>query len=657
MDKPLLIANRGEIACRIIKTARRMGIKTVAVYSEADSSARHVRLADSALCIGAAESKASYLNIQAILQAAKIAGAGWVHPGYGFLSENAEFAEQAKAEGLIFVGPSPAAIRAMGEKNTAKSLMRDAGVPLIPGIDNITTVDDDILQHVADIGYPLMLKAVAGGGGKGIRLVEKAEDLAEALESVKREAMRAFADDRIMVEAFIQQPRHVEVQILADHHGNVLTLWERDCSVQRRHQKLWEEAPAPELSAQQRQEMSEAAVLAAKAVLYTGAGTVEFLLGPDGRFFFLEMNTRLQVEHPVTEMITGLDLVEWQLRIARGESLPAQSSVQLNGHAIEVRITAEDADRGFLPASGTLQELLIPAEQPWLRVDHGLIEGQEVNLTYDPLLAKLIVWGQDRAQAIRHLQEALNQFFIAGVATNLGFLRRLAYHPHIGSGAVDTGFLAANPNLTTADGVGITSKALAALAYIYRLAAAGGSISWQGFWANMQQKIYCFAEGLVLTAEEDSPALGVAPAFWQATSPDGEILLYIWRVRAENNVVTLEYSENSEHAPKKLMRVLTVQGLHVLQGEGVSLALPWHGLDSYDHHQQAQGSLEAPMPGMVVALLADVGSTVEIGTPLLVLEAMKMEHRINSPVAGTLQRFFFQQGEQVKEGMVLAEIL
>ncbi|MEQ1800601.1 MAG: biotin carboxylase N-terminal domain-containing protein [Gammaproteobacteria bacterium] len=438
----ILIASRGEIACRVIRTARRLGIRTVAVYSTADTGALHVQLADEAVAIGPPPARDSYLRADAIIAAAQAAGAEAIHPGYGFLSENADFAAACAAAGLAFIGPPVEAIRAMGSKSAAKTLMAAAGIPVVPGYHGDDQSDERLLAEAARTGYPVLLKPVAGGGGKGMRVVAGPGELAGAVAAARREGVAAFGDGRLLVEMYLPNPRHLEVQVFGDHHGQLVHLFERDCSVQRRHQKVLEEAPAPGFTAIQRQALCRLAVDAARAVNYTGAGTVEFIAGEDGQCFFIEMNTRLQVEHPVTEFITGQDLVEWQLRVAAGERLPlTQEQITLSGHAIEVRLCAEDPARDFLPATGTLRELVFPAASGSVRVDSGVQAGDAVTVHYDPLLAKVIVHGPDRAAAVRRLQAALRATRVAGVRTNLEFLAALAGYPSFVAGPVNTGFI------------------------------------------------------------------------------------------------------------------------------------------------------------------------------------------------------------------------
>lgn len=427
MLNKILIANRGEIACRIARTAKKMGIQTVSVYSDADSEALHVRQTDESVCIGPASARESYLNIERILEAAKQTGAQAIHPGYGFLSENAEFARRCAEENLIFIGPPVAALQAMGAKSDAKALMAAASVPLVPGYHGEQQDPDFLAKQAESIGYPILIKASAGGGGKGMRRVDTPAEFDAALKACKREAQKAFGDDIVLLEKYILQPRHIEIQIFADHHGNTVHLFERDCSVQRRHQKVLEEAPAPHMTAEQRHAMGQAAIQAAKAVGYTNAGTVEFIVEPSGNFYFMEMNTRLQVEHPVTEMITGLDLVEWQLRVARNEPLPCmQDELTLNGHAVEARVYAENPAKHFFPSTGLITTLVLPQNMEGVRVDTGIQQGDTITPYYDPMLAKIIAWGKDRTQAIDRLIQALQASQIEGISTNIRFLERVA---------------------------------------------------------------------------------------------------------------------------------------------------------------------------------------------------------------------------------------
>jgi len=442
MFDSILIANRGEIACRVIRTARRMGIRTIAVYSQADADAQHVRQADEAWPIGGPRPQDSYLRGDAIIEVAKRTGAQAIHPGYGFLSENADFADAVEAAGIVFIGPKAASMRKMGSKAGAKELMAAAGVPVVPGYTGEDQAPQALAREAARIGFPLMIKAAHGGGGKGMRIVHALEEFLPALESCQREAKNAFGRDRVLLERYIQSPRHIEFQVFGDAHDHAIHLDERECSAQRRYQKVLEEAPSPFLTPQLRAAMGAAAVQAARAIDYQNAGTVEFIVAPDGQFFFMEINTRLQVEHPVTELVTGLDLVEWQLRVAAGEALPlAQDDIRQHGHAIEVRLYAEDPEAGFLPGSGRLEQLRLPTPSTHVRIDSGVVEGDTVTIFYDPMIAKLIVWDRDRASALARLRDALAQCAIVGPKSNIGFLERLVRHPAVVDGSIDTGYL------------------------------------------------------------------------------------------------------------------------------------------------------------------------------------------------------------------------
>src|SRR5690554_3955051 len=447
MFTKILIANRGEIACRVIRTARRLGIRTVAVFSEADADAQHVRLADEAYPIGGPRPADSYLRGEAIIEVARRSGAQAIHPGYGFLSENAGFADAAEAAGLVFIGPNAASMRKMGSKAGAKDLMQAAGVPVVPGYTGEDQSPELLAREAERIGFPLMIKAAHGGGGKGMRIVRAAAEFLPGLESCQREAANAFGRDRVLLERYVESPRHIEIQVFGDAHGNVIHLNERECSAQRRYQKVFEESPSPFLTPALRQSMGEAAVLAAGAIDYVNAGTVEFIVAPTGEFWFMEINTRLQVEHPVTEMVTGLDLVEWQLRVAAGEPLPlAQGEIARDGHAIEVRLYAEDPDAGFLPGSGRLERLELPSASPRVRIDSGVVEGDTVTIFYDPMIAKLIVHDRDRPAALARLREALAQCVIEGPKSNVAFLERLVRHPAVVEASIDTGWLDRNPD-------------------------------------------------------------------------------------------------------------------------------------------------------------------------------------------------------------------
>ena len=637
MINTLLIANRGEIACRVMRTAKSLGLRSVAVYSAADSHARHVREADMAVALGGAKPAESYLNGDAVIAAAKATGAQAIHPGYGFLSENAGFARACEAAGLIFVGPPVAAIEAMGSKSAAKALMEPAGVPLVPGYHGEAQDLDTFRTEAERIGYPVLLKAAAGGGGKGMKVVEQPAHLAEALASAQREAQAAFGDSRMLVEKYLLKPRHVEIQVFADQHGNAVYLHERDCSIQRRHQKVVEEAPAPGLSTALRQAMGEAAVRAAQAIGYVGAGTVEFLLDTRGDFFFMEMNTRLQVEHPVTELITGQDLVAWQLAVAQGEPLPlSQEQIPLNGHAMEVRLYAEDCDGGFLPATGTLSLYREPALQSGWRIDSGISEGDSVSVFYDPMLAKLIAWGADREQARLRLISLLSEMQVGGVTTNLAFLQRTLAHPAFAAAELDTGFIERHhgdllPPVPELDESFWQAAACAWLATEPQASRSDDPHSpWQqqnGWQLNGQTSVRLHLK----CGEQDQVVRGALPA---VCFSDDTLFINEQRLRAVRRGGCLFITWQSRQF-------------------SVSLFDP---LAEAEAHAQHGGGLTAPMNGNIVHIAVKPGDMVEPGATLVVLEAMKMEHSIRAPQAGTVQALFCAVGEMVSEGSVLVEL-
>ncbi|MBS1224234.1 MAG: putative acyl-CoA carboxylase alpha chain protein [Proteobacteria bacterium] len=657
----ILIANRGEIACRVIKTARRLGIATVAVYSEADADARHVRLADEAVLIGSAAPRESYLAMDKIIAAAHQTGAQAIHPGSGFLSENPKFAEACAASGLTFIGPPAAAMRAMGSKSAAKTLMAQAGIPLTPGYHGDRQEPAFLREQANRIGYPVLIKASSGGGGKGMRVVERAEDFEAALASCQREAASAFGDERVLIEKYLPRPRHIEIQVFGDIHGNIVHLFERDCSVQRRHQKVLEEAPAPGMTPARRAAMGRAAVEAARAVGYVGAGTVEFIVAPDGVFYFMEMNTRLQIEHPITEMITGLDLVEWQLRVASGEPLPlTQEQLQIHGHALEARIYAEDPAKGFLPSTGKLTHLASPEENLHVRVDTGVEEGDEIGPFYDPMIAKLIVWDASREQALARMLQALAQYRIVGVANNVDFLSRLVASPAFAQADLDTGLIEREREFLFATGAPIPREVflVAALATLLREEARARSEAshhadplspwhWRDGW-----RLNSRAERrLLFRAGELEKAVGV-------------------RYVEGGYTLALEGRETfarGELGPNNTLWVelggLRLNATVVVAGERRYVFLygrAWHlaRIDPLYHSGEGgglEGGLLAPMPGNIIALLAPAGAKVEKGAPLLILEAMKMEHTITAPVAGTVKSFRFAVGDQVSDGAELVE--
>jgi 3-methylcrotonyl-CoA carboxylase alpha subunit len=665
MFDKILIANRGEIACRVIRTARRMGIRTVAVYSEADAKARHVRLADEAALIGPPPAKESYLAAGRIIDAARHAGAQAIHPGYGFLAENADFAEACAAAGRVFIGPPAAAIRAMGSKSAAKILMERAGVPLVPGYHGDEQDAGFLSAEAERIGFPVLIKAVLGGGGKGMRIVRAAAEFAGALASCKREAAAGFGDDRVLLEKYLERPRHIEIQVFADGHGNVIHLFERDCSVQRRHQKVLEEAPAPGMTPERRAAMGEAAVQAARAVGYVGAGTVEFIVDNGGNgggaFYFMEMNTRLQVEHPVTEMITGLDLVEWQLRVAAGEPLPlTQEQVALRGHAVEARIYAEDPEKGFLPATGRLLHLSPPAESLHVRVDTGVEQGDEVSPHYDSMISKLIVWGENREQALARMLQSLAQYRVAGVANNVGFLSRLVACPAFAQADLDTGLIEREKDFLFPAAADVPREAwlAAALAEVLRERAAAAEQARQRPDAYSPWHIRdgwrlngAVRRSLIFRCGETEKAVAVSylkrgfdlELDGQAVVADGQL--------APGSQLRADLGGSVINATV----VMAGEKRHVfLHGRAFVLA----AVDPLYHAGEgggAEGSLTAPMPGKVIALLAQVGAKLEKGAPLLILEAMKMEHTLCAPAAGIVTAFRVAVGEQVTDGAELVD--
>ncbi|MEN3371778.1 acetyl/propionyl/methylcrotonyl-CoA carboxylase subunit alpha [Dechloromonas sp. ZS-1] len=661
MFTKILIANRGEIACRVIKTARRLGIRTVAVYSEADANARHVRLADEAVLLGPAAARESYLVADKIIEACKRTGAQAVHPGYGFLSENEEFAEALAANGITFIGPPASAIRAMGSKSEAKKLMGAANVPLTPGYHGDDQTPALLHQEADQIGYPVLIKAAAGGGGKGMRLVEQSADFPDALASCKREAISSFGDDHVLIEKYITKPRHIEIQVFADTLGNCVYLFERDCSVQRRHQKVLEEAPAPGMTEERRRQMGEAAVAAAKAVGYVGAGTVEFIAMQDGTFYFMEMNTRLQVEHPVTEMITGQDLVEWQLRVAAGQPLPlAQNQLQISGHALEARIYAEDANKGFLPATGKLIRLAPPAESLNVRVDTGVEEGDEITPFYDPMIAKLIVWDENRDGALARMRKALADYQVAGLTTNIDFLSRLVACPAFAGADLDTGLIERQKDVLFPEIQPVPRDAL--------LVATVGELLWEQHEAKAAAKLS--GDPWSPWHARDGWRMNLSAAR-TISFKDGEALVEAqvryrrdsWEISlaGQSTVARGKKLDGDQFAVELDDRRLIASVVAVddkrnvfLQGSTYTLLRddPLHRVDAGDSHG---GGLTAPMPGKVVALLAQPGQKVDKGTPLLILEAMKMEHTITAPAAGVLKAFCYATGEQVADGAPLVE--
>ena len=653
----LLIANRGEIACRVIRTARAMGLRAVAVYSEADHGALHVAMADEAVLLGPARARDSYLNIERVIEAAKKSGAEAVHPGYGFLSENAEFAQACADAGLVFVGPTAAMMMAMGSKSGSKTLMEKAGVPLVPGYHG-EAQDEATLANAADkIGFPVLVKASAGGGGRGMRVVKSAGELSAAIVSAKREAKAAFGDDRMLIEKFVENPRHIEVQIIGDSHGNLLSLFERECTLQRRHQKVIEEAPSPTLNETQRDAVCAAARKAAGAVNYVGAGTIEFV--SDGKeVFFIEMNTRLQVEHPVTELITGIDLVEWQLRVAFGEKLPlAQDEIKLNGHAIEARVYAENPQKNFMPSVGRIKTWRTPDAVDGLRIDAGYRGGDAVSPYYDAMLAKVIAWAPTREAAIERLNRGLEQTDVRGIVTNIPFLSALVTHPQVRANTIDTGFIERElKGLTeTSPPVGELELCAAVAAIIVgeQQAARNEAHSpWRTYgWqpVGLRARLFQFRQGqgaeqkvtlqygdgrfAVSLADRDAPiALSVTPI------GDGGFDLTVDGVKS--NVASV------------------IEG-HELYLRTRNGRFDLHWVDPFGgetEEQVGEDKIVAPLPGTVVALLAEEGATLEKGAAILTLEVMKMEQTLRAPYAGVLKKIKCKVGDIVGEGVELAEI-
>ncbi len=658
MFRSLLIANRGEIARRVIRSARALGLRTVAVYSDADAEAAHVAEADEALRLGPAPAAESYLSQAAVIEAARRSGAEAVHPGYGFLSENADFAEACAAAGLVFVGPPPEAIRDMGDKSRAKSIMAEAGVPLVPGYHGAEQSDERLAAAAEEIGYPVLIKAAAGGGGKGMRVVEAPDGFAAALAAARREAKAGFGDERMLIERYLERPRHIEVQVFADGRGNVVHLFERDCSLQRRHQKVLEEAPAPGLDATRRAAMGEAAVAAARAIGYRGAGTVEFVAAAES-FYFIEMNTRLQVEHPVTEMVTGQDLVAWQLRVAAGEPLPCgQGELTLEGHAVEVRLYAEDPDRDFLPATGRLAHLRFPPASRHLRIDSGVRQGDVVSPHYDPMLAKLIVWDRDRAAALRRLEVALAATEVLGVTTNVGFLRRLVAAPEVRAAALDTGLIARLGAAAPAEPKAAPDEVLvlAGLGEILRRAAdaaarAAASADPHSPWNR--------TDGWRLNGETYTQALfrdGERERALRLHYRDGGYEAELEERRIAVRAAALDDGRvvaelNGRRVAAASLRDGDAFGV-LFEGRVYRLALQ-DPLALADEAAVAGGALTAPMPGKVINVLVHAGARVKRGEPLIILEAMKMEHTVSAPADGVIEAVHFDAGDLVEEGSEL----
>nr|XP_060623423.1 methylcrotonoyl-CoA carboxylase subunit alpha, mitochondrial isoform X1 [Anolis sagrei ordinatus] len=664
----VLVANRGEIACRVMRTARKMGVKSVAVYSDADRNSMHVAMADEAYCIGPPPSQQSYLAMEKIMQVAKNSAAQAIHPGYGFLSENTEFAELCNQEGIIFIGPPSSAIRDMGIKSTSKAIMSAAGVPVVEGYHGEDQSDKCLAEQARRIGYPVMIKAVRGGGGKGMRIALSEKEFQEQLESARREAKKSFNDDAMLIEKFVDNPRHVEVQVFGDHHGNAVYLFERDCSVQRRHQKIIEEAPGPGITPDVRRKLGEAAVKAAKAVNYVGAGTVEFIMDREHNFYFMEMNTRLQVEHPVTEMITGTDLVEWQLKIAAGEKIPlTQEEILLKGHAFEARIYAEDPDNNFMPGAGPLLHLSTPPSDSCTRIETGVRQGDEVSIHYDPMIAKLVVWAEDRQAALRKLRYCLRQYNIVGLNTNVDFLLNLAGHPEFEAGNVHTSFIPQHyDELFPAKGaISKVSLCQAALGLILR-----EKMMTDTFRLQSEDKFSPFASS-------SGRRLNI-PYVRNLTLLDGENNVNMSVTYNHDGSYNMQIQDQSFHVSGcvssdgasdyiicsvngiicKSKMVILDNSIHLFSPEGseqIGLPLPKY-LSGTSAVGEQSGAV-APMTGTIEKVFVKAGDKVQVGDPLMVMIAMKMEHTIRAPKAGIIKKVLYQEGSQANRHTPLVELV
>lgn len=642
--KKLLIANRGEIACRVIQTCRRLGISTVAIFSEIDKQALFVQQADEAYQIGGIELSDSYLNIDKIIQIAKDHNCQAIHPGYGFLSENATFAKKVVENQLIFIGPDHSCIEMMGCKKRAKDLMMEAGVPVVPGLHVEADQDDTIKQQAEAVGYPVLIKAASGGGGKGMKLVTQPSDLMELIASAKREALKSFGDDTVIIEKYLGSPRHIEVQVFADNHGNVVHLFERDCSIQRRHQKIVEEAPALDIAPDVRAKLHQAAIQAAKAINYSGAGTIEFLLEND-QFYFMEMNTRLQVEHPVSEFITNVDLVEWQIAVANNQTLPLeQQQIHCNGHAVEVRLYAEDPDKDFLPQTGRLQKCLWPALTDNIRVDSGVQQGDEISIYYDPMIAKVIAYGRDRQAAIHHLQQALAQIQISGFSTNISFLKAILAQAAFNEGQISTHYLQENPiSYRTC-----AHQAATYLACYLLLKPTAGDSPWQttnAWQANINRK-----PQFIFMHKEQQLSVNIsryADGSFESDIP--ELDSFTARLLSSNTIELFYQGKRIE-----------IQMSESSEGYDVFCADKQFYLSNYQPdfqvNESSQGSLTAPMPGTVIAVNCQKQDPIQERQVLMIIEAMKMEHRIEAPFNGEVTDVFFQIGDQVNDGDLLLAI-
>jgi 3-methylcrotonyl-CoA carboxylase alpha subunit len=651
--RTLLIANRGEIACRIIRSAKRLGLRTVAVYSEADENSLHVTMADDAILLGPARASESYLNMDRIIAAARATGAEAIHPGYGFLSESAEFARRCHKDGLVFVGPTAEMIHAMGSKSGSKVLMEAAGVPLVPGYHGDAQDISTLTTAATKIGYPVLIKASAGGGGRGMRIVCAADQMEAAMASAKREALAAFGDDRLLVEKYVENPRHIEVQVIGDSHGNLVSLFERECTLQRRHQKIIEEAPSPTLDSIQREAVCAAARKAAAAVKYVGAGTIEFV--SDGKdVFFIEMNTRLQVEHPVTELITGIDLVEWQLRVAFGEPLPlAQDQIRLNGHAIEARIYAENPARDFMPSVGRISTWRLPEESHGLRIDAGYRAGDTVSPNYDAMLAKMIAWAPTREGAVERLYNALDETDIRGIENNVVFLSALINHRSVRANAIDTGFIereltALTPPQTAVSNLELCTAVAAILRDEQRSMERDLHSPWQVGWAQTtwRKRLFIFSQGQV--QHKVTLQYGQGPA---TILIDGREIPF-----ASQAGVSPMIDLNLHGAKTRVVAIVDGRDIYVRSRNG-RFDLHWADLFGVDEEDYVgQDRIVAPLPGTIVAVMVKEGELIDKGAPILTLEVMKMEQTLHAPFDGLVKSLKYKVGETVQEGAELAEI-
>jgi 3-methylcrotonyl-CoA carboxylase alpha subunit len=649
MFNKILIANRGEIACRVIKTARRMGIATVAIYSTADRDSLHVSLADEAFCIGQPAASASYLNIDVIIKTAQACRADAIHPGYGFLSENPHMARACAAANIVFIGPSVAAMEAMASKQIAKQLLEKTGVPLTPGYHGKEQSDKRLLEEAKRLGFPVLLKAASGGGGKGMRSVYDEVDFLKDLESARREAKASFADDTMLIEKLISNPRHVEMQIMADNHGNVVHLFERDCSIQRRHQKIIEEAPAPNLSKSMRKNLAEAAIAVAKTIDYRGAGTIEFLVDGSKHFYFMEMNTRLQVEHPVTEMITGLDLVEWQIRIAADEPLPCtQENIHAQGHAIECRVYAEDPKQGFIPSVGQLHFLKEPTGEG-IRIDTGVRLHSHITMHYDPMIAKLIAWGDDRLQAIQRLQQALKHYHIGGVKTNIPFLQAIIQANAFQEGHVSTDFLNKQHIEIAEPNPRIALMLAASFDYAQLTETNNDHLLTDTFAWQMHLKSYWSSSYIINDMQHDVTITPINQYAFILKLAEETIRL---EIKFSNGKLCID--DGQQHLQAWVENLRERMMFYTDQSPIIVHRFTWQHLAG---PQSAAGKqLVAPMPSTVVAILKNKGDKIKTGDRLIVLEAMKMEHTIHAPNDGILVDIYYDIGAQVNEGAELAAI-